>query len=153
MYSAGVSQGAEPPERPEPPDSSGQLMPPVAPPPLVPSSTPAMPPPTTPPVVPHAAAVPSELAFTPGQGGLAIAAFVCGLGGIFTSWCCIGLPLAIAAVVCGILGKKDAEKRGASNWMWTTGLILGIIALVIFVIVVIVSGLNTDFDTTEFNIN
>ena len=37
--------------------------------------------------------------------------------------------------------------------MWTTGLILGIIALVIFVIVVIVSGLNTDFDTTEFNIN
>ena len=112
-----------------------------------------MQPPTTPPVTQPAAPVAGAPAIQPGQGGLAIAAFVCGLGGIFTSWCCNGLPLAIAAVVCGILGKKDAEKRGASNWMWTTGLILGIIALVIFVIVVIVSGLNTDFDTTEFNIN
>ena len=96
-----------------------------------------MQPPTTPPVTQPAAPVAGAPAIQPGQGGLAIAAFVCGLGGIFTSWCCIGLPLAIAAVVCGILGKKDAEKRGASNWMWTTGLILGIISLVIFAIVVI----------------
>ncbi len=112
-----------------------------------------MQPPTTPPVAQPAAPVAGAPALKPGQGGLAIAAFVCGLGGIFTSWCCIGLPLAIAAVVCGILGKKDAEKRGASNWMWITGLTLGIVSLVIFVIVVIVSGLNTDFNTTEFNIN
>ena len=112
-----------------------------------------MQPPTPPPVTQPAAPVAGVAPIKPGQGGLAIAAFVCGLGGILTSWCCIGLPLAIAAVVCGILGKKDAEKRGASNWMWTTGLILGIISLVIFAIVVIVSGLNTDFDSTEFNIN
>ena len=112
-----------------------------------------MQPPTTPPVAQPGAPVAGAPAIKPGQGGLAIAAFVCGLGGIFTSWCCIGLPLAIAAVVCGILGKKDAEKRGASNWMWITGLVLGIVALVIFVIVVIVSGLNTDFDTDSFDTN
>jgi len=112
-----------------------------------------MQPPTTPPVGQPAAPVAGMAPIKPGQGGLAIAAFVCGLGGILTSWCCIGLPLAIAAVVCGILGKKDAEKRGASNWMWMTGLILGVVSLVIFVIVVIASGLNTNFNTDNFNNN
>jgi hypothetical protein len=145
-----MSQDSETPEQPETPETPAEPTPPATPPPAEP---PAMQPPTTPPVAQPAAPVAGAPALKPGQGGLAIAAFVCGLGGIFTSWCCIGLPLAIAAVVCGILGKKDAEKRGASNWMWITGLTLGIVSLVIFVIVVIVSGLNTDFNTTEFNIN
>ena len=112
-----------------------------------------MQPPTTPPVTQPAAPVAGAPAIQPGQGGLAIAAFVCGLGGIFTSWCCIGLPLAIAAVVCGILGKKDAEKRGASNWMWMTGLILGAVALVIFVIMLIIGAANTSYENINFNTN
>lgn len=112
-----------------------------------------MPPPTTPPVAQPAAPVAGAPAIKPGQGGLAIAAFVCGLGGIFTSWCCIGVPLAIAAVVCGILGKGDAEKRGASNWMWMTGLILGAVALVIFVIMLIIGAANTSYENINFNTN
>lgn len=91
--------------------------------------------------------VPVAGAVTPGQGGLAIAAFVCGIVGILTSWCCVGIPLAIAAVVCGILGKSEAQKRGAPDWMWMTGLILGVIALVIFIVMLIVGVANTDFNT------
>ena len=110
-----------------------------------------MPPPTTPPVAQPAAPVAGGV--SPGQGGLAIASFVCGIVGILTSWCCIGIPLAIAAVVCGILGKGEAEKRGAPNWMWMTGLILGALAIVIFVIMLIIGVANTNFDTNNFNNN
>ncbi len=70
---------------------------------------------------------------------------ICGIGGILTSWCCIGVPLAIAAVVCGALGKTEAERRGAPNWMWMTGLILGAVAIVIFVLAMIIGVATTDF--------
>ena len=145
-----MSQDSETPEQPETPETPAEPTPPATPPPAQP---PAMQPPTTPPVAQPAAPVAGTVPIKPGQGGLAIAAFVCGLGGILTSWCCIGLPLSIAAVVCGILGKKEAEKLGASNWMWMTGLILGAVSLVIFVIVVIAWGLNTNFNTDNFNNN
>jgi hypothetical protein len=144
-----MSQDSETPEQPETPETPAEPTPPPAQPP----ATPAMQPPTTPPVTQPAAPVAGAPAIQPGQGGLAIAAFVCGLGGIFTSWCCIGVPLAIAAVVCGILGKKDAEKRGASNWMWMTGLILGAVALVIFVIMLIIGAANTSYENINFNTN
>lgn len=144
-----MSQDSETPEQPETPETPAESTPPPAQPP----APPAMPPPTTPPVAQPAAPVAGAPAIKPGQGGLAIAAFVCGLGGIFTSWCCIGVPLAIAAVVCGILGKGDAEKRGASNWMWMTGLILGAVALVIFVIMLIIGAANTSYENINFNTN
>lgn len=144
-----MSQDSETPEQPETPETPAESTQPPAQPP----APPAMPPPTTPPVAQPAAPVAGAPAIKPGQGGLAIAAFVCGLGGIFTSWCCIGVPLAIAAVVCGILGKGDAEKRGASNWMWMTGLILGAVALVIFVIMLIIGAANTSYENINFNTN
>jgi len=112
-----------------------------------------MQPPTTPPVGQSDAPVAGTAAVTPGQGGLAIASFVCGIIGLLTSWCCIGVPLAIAAVVCGILGKGEAEKRGAPNWMWMTGLILGAVALVIFVIMLIIGAANTSYENVNFNTN
>jgi len=117
------------------------------PPPAGPPATPEMPPPTTPPV--GQPVVPA--AVTPGQGGLAIAAFVCGIIGLLTSWCCIGIPVAIAAVICGVLGKKEAEKRGAPNWMWITGLVLGVVALVFFVIALIIGVASTDFNSVNTN--
>ena len=61
--------------------------------------------------------------------------------------------MAIAAVVCGILGKGEAEKRGAPNWMWMTGLILGAVALVIFVIMLIIGAATTSYENVNFNTN
>ena len=114
------------------------------PPPTGPPATPAVQPPTT-------SSVTATAVVTPGQGGLAIAAFVCGIIGLLTSWCCIGAPVAIAAVILGILGKKEAEKRGAPSWMWMTGLILGAVALVIFVIMLVIGVANTDFNSVNTN--
>ena len=141
-----MSQDSETPEQPETPETPAEPTPPATPPPAQPS---AMPPPVAQPAAPVAGTVPIK----PGQGGLAIASFVCGIIGLLTSWCCIGVPLAIAAVVCGILGKGEAEKRGAPNWMWMTGLILGAVALVIFVIMLIIGAANTSYENVNFNTN
>jgi len=83
----------------------------------------------------------------PGQPGLAIAALATGIGGLLTSWCCIGLPLAIAAIVTGILGRKQAAERGVSPTMATVGLVLGVLTLLLAILFTILIGFSTDFDT------
>lgn len=135
---------AQPPSQP-PAAPSGEGQAPPPPPPPAPSA-PAAAAPTPPAAAPAAAAG----AATPGQPGLAIAAFVCGLISILTSWCCIGVPVGVAAVVCGILAKGEVERRGAPSWMWITGLVLGAVSLAVFAILLIIGAANTEwnFDTS-----
>lgn len=149
------------------PGSGGTSGQPEAPPPAEPPAAPAQPPaapagegqapPPPPPPAPPAASTPppaapaaAAAAANPGQPGLAIAAFVCGLISILTSWCCIGVPVGVAAVVCGILAKGEVERRGAPSWMWITGLVLGAVSLAVFAILLIVGAANTEwnFDTS-----
>lgn len=159
----GAGGGAQPPETPaqgsgdEPtkPMPETPAQPPAAQPPAAPPQGGApTPPPPPPPATPAPAGNPAApipgVASGPGQPGLAITAFVCGLISIFTSWCCIGVPLGVAAVICGILAKGEVEKRGASSWMWITGLVLGAVSLAVFVILLIVGAANTswNFDTS-----
>lgn len=137
------------PTRPMPPaPSEGGATPPPPPPPPAPAAPAAGTPGA--PVAASGAAPVAAGPTTPGQPGLAIAAFVCGLISVFTSWCCIGIPLGIAAVVCGALAKGEVERRGAPSWMWITGLVLGIISLAVFAILLILGAANTDwnFDTS-----
>ncbi|MBU6337654.1 MAG: hypothetical protein KGR19_07550 [Acidobacteria bacterium] len=145
------------PSQPEQPADSGAEQPPAAPPPPAPPAPPAGSAPPPPPPAPAAAApagatAPAGGAVAPGPGqpGLAIAAFVCGLISILTSWCCIGVPLGVAAVVCGIVAKGEVERRGVSSWMWITGLVLGALSLAVFAILLIIGAANTDwnFDTS-----
>ena len=139
------AQPSEPPAQPpaQPPAAaSGEGQAPPPPPPAPPAAAA----PTPPAAAPAAAAG----AATPGPPGLAIAAFVCGLISILTSWCCIGVPVGVAAVVCGILAKGEVERRGAPSWMWITGLVLGAVSLAVFAILLIVGAANTEwnFDTS-----
>jgi Domain of unknown function (DUF4190) len=87
-----------------------------------------------------------------GQPPLSIISLVTGILGLLTFWCCIGWPASIAAVVTGILGRKQAPERGASPTMATIGLVLGIIGIVLAigwtVIVGFSGGFNADFDTS-----
>lgn len=140
---SGQPETPPPAQPPAAPPGQGQA-PPPPPPPAPPAPAAAAPTP------PAAAAGAAAGAATPGQPGLAIAAFVCGLISILTSWCCIGVPVGVAAVVCGILAKGEVERRGAPSWMWITGLVLGAVSLAIFAILLIVGAANTEwnFDTS-----
>lgn len=104
------------------------------------------PPPPAPAAAPAAgqpAAAPAAGPVTPGQPGLAIASFVCGIIGILLVWCCgFGGLLSIAAIITGALAKGEVEKRGAPGWMWITGVVLGAVGLVILLVWAIVVGIN-----------
>ena len=74
--------------------------------------------------------------------------------GLLTSWCCLGIPLGIAAIITGVMGRNEAKRRGMSPTMATIGLALGILSLVIFLIFILIGALSTDFnfDTdSDFN--
>ena len=128
--------GGEAPTPAQPPAApSGGTPPPPPPPPAQPPAAPA--------AQPAGAAPAPGVASGPGQPGLAIASFVCGLVGILLVWCCgFGGLLSIAAIITGILAKGETERRGAPNWMWITGIVLGALGLVILLIWAIVVGIN-----------
>ena len=68
---------------------------------------------------------------------LSIGSLVLGIGGlIFSCCCCLGVPFDIAAIVVGIIAKK---KNVPSQGMALAGIILGAVALVIYVITVIIN--------------
>ena len=129
----------QPPSPPEQP-AEGQAQPPAEQPPAAPPSPPAPPAPAAAAAAPGA---PVPAAATPGQPGTAIASLVCGLLGILLVWCCgFGGLLSIAAIITGVMAKGEVERRGAPSWMWITGLVTGIIGLVILLIWAIVVGIN-----------
>jgi Na+/H+-dicarboxylate symporter len=73
--------------------------------------------------------------------GLAIASMVCGIASIvlFCVWW-LSIPLAIAAVICGILARgKIARGEAAGAGMAKAGLITGIIGAVLAILFVILA--------------
>ena len=85
--------------------------------------------PTPPPSTPYSSAAPAKSPI------LSILSLVFGILGILGSFFVgSGLLPAIAAVVLGVLGRR---KEPAARGFWLTGLILGIVAIVISLIVLI----------------
>ena len=73
------------------------------------------------------------------QKGLSIASMVCGILSLIGCWCCgLGLILAIAAIVLGILGRKKGGKGFglAGIICGSIGVIGNLIYLVYFIIVI-----------------
>ncbi|NNE90270.1 MAG: DUF4339 domain-containing protein [Verrucomicrobiales bacterium] len=63
---------------------------------------------------------------------LALSSMICGIAGlVLTFGCAIGLPVSIAAVICGHKAKKKLEEHGLStqNGQVTAGLITGYIGI------------------------
>lgn len=66
-----------------------------------------------------------------GGNGLAIAAFVCG---ILSVTFCTGVGIVqIAAIIMGIIAMKQGQKK----WMAVTGLVLGILGVVLTAVICI----------------
>ena len=53
-----------------------------------------------------------------------------------------GRTIRVGSVSDLILAKGEVEKRGAPNWMWITGVALGVLGLVILLIWAIAIGVN-----------
>lgn len=71
---------------------------------------------------------------------------MCGILGVLTFWCCLGIPFGIAAAVTGFLGRKRAEESGQSTGMATIGLVLGIIALALSLILTVIGIASGGYD-------
>lgn len=68
---------------------------------------------------------------------LSIVSLVLGIVGlVFSCCCCLGVPFDIAAIVVGVIAKK---KNVPSQGMALAGIILGAVALVIYLITVIIN--------------
>jgi hypothetical protein len=82
-----------------------------------------------------------------GQPAFAVVALVTGILGLLTSLCwCLGLPLCVAAIVFGILGRRQAIERGFSPAMATAGLVMGIVGVAIALIFLIIGVATTNFN-------
>src|SRR6266540_4904403 len=108
-------------------------------PPQPPAGQPPPPPPGgNPPVPPGQPWVPQP-PVQQGQPGFAVVSLVTGIVGVLTSVCwCLGLPLCVASIVFGVLGRNQAQERGYSTGMATAGLVLGIIGVAIGVILIVI---------------
>ena len=64
------------------------------------------------------------------------AALVTGLLGLILTFLCaaLGVPLAIAAIVLGIQGRKQARYTGSPSGAATAGLVLGVISLTLLAV-------------------
>ena len=65
----------------------------------------------------------------------------------FVGWV-LGLPIPIAAIILGVLGRK--REPFASKGLWLTGIILGIVSLVAVIISIIGWVLLTAFSSTDY---
>jgi hypothetical protein len=123
-----------PPPGPPPPPGGPPPPPPGGPPPFQPGGgQPGGFPPSPPPQGggPQAAQGPSQLP---------LISLIAGIVALLTSWCCIGFIAGIAAVVTGVIGRNQAAERGGSVGQATAGIVLGAVALVIWLILIIVSA-------------
>jgi len=64
-----------------------------------------------------------------GQPPVALASLGLAVAGLLTFLCFLGLPLSVAAVVTGVIGRLEARRRGVSETPATAGLIIGIATL------------------------
>ena len=71
---------------------------------------------------------------------ISIAALVCGILGLIGGWIPVvkyfTLILAIVAIVLGAKGQKQAKALGEPTAMATTGMVLGIVAVAITVLLI-----------------
>ena len=74
-----------------------------------------------------------EAAPAPAGNGLAIASLICGIASVLCSCVYVGILPAIAAIICGAIGKGKCPKAGMAKW----GLVLGIIGAVLFVLSIV----------------
>ena len=65
-----------------------------------------------------------------GQPSPAVASLVCGIAGLVTFLCFLGLPLAVAAVIVGLVARGQARSRGVGAGMANAGIALGLVTLV-----------------------
>jgi hypothetical protein len=73
-----------------------------------------------------------------GQSPVAIASLGLAVVGLATFLCFLGLPLSVAAVITGVIGRQDARRRGASETPATAGLIIGIATLFLAVLFTVI---------------
>ncbi len=108
---------------PPPPPSSS-----VPPPPPPAGSTP---PPPPPPVYGQVPGQPVGYQPGPSQDAKSVGALATGILSILLSIFCalLSIPLGIAAIVLGVMGRKSLKAQGRGTGMATTGLVLGILSL------------------------
>jgi uncharacterized membrane protein len=98
-----------------------------------------------------------------GNPGIAVAGFVVGLIGLLASWVFVaGLIICIVGLVLSIIGRRQANERGAPTGLATAGLVCSIVGLVIAVIITVLVGIlleesdeafeDLTFTTTTFNL-
>lgn len=92
----------------------------------------------TPPQAPPPAPVQPQPQGTP---GIAVAAFVCGLIGLFSSWLVFGVILSVLGIIFGVIGKRQADERGGQgSGLALAGLIMGVIGVVILIALIIIGA-------------
>ena len=69
-----------------------------------------------------------------GQPPVALASLGLAVAGLATFLCFLGLPLCVAAVVTGVIGRIEARRRGVSETPATAGLIIGVATLILAVL-------------------
>ena len=87
---------------------------------------------------------PYEEEMKPAGNGVAIAALICGIASIVCYCWGFGVLAGIAAIICGIIGRKKCEKKAMATW----GIVLGIISIVILLLAIIFSILAPLFGFT-----
>lgn len=83
-----------------------------------------------------------------GANGMAIAGFVLGILGLLGSWCILGIPLWLLAIIFS--GVALAGKNRSQRGLGIAGLVMGITAAGIMVIVMILGVANYIFTMNNF---
>jgi hypothetical protein len=74
-----------------------------------------------------------------GQPPVALASLGLAIAGLATFLCFLGLPLSVAAVVTGVIGRIEARRRGVTETPATAGLIIGAATLVLAILIAAIS--------------
>lgn len=83
---------------------------------------------------------PTQVA-APVQNGMGVTGFITGLLGFLFCWVPgLGLILGVLGVVFGGLGIQAFRKRGQNNGLAIAGLVLGALAILVFVVIMIAAA-------------
>jgi hypothetical protein len=66
-----------------------------------------------------------------------VAGFVCALVGLLVSWVGWTVVLCVIGLVLSIMGRRQANERGAPTGLATAGIVMGIIGTVIAIIIIV----------------
>lgn len=74
------------------------------------------------------------------NSGLAIASLICGIAAIPGFFCCLALPLSLAAIICGHLAMAEIARNPRlenSRGMAKAGLIMGYIVIALNIVLIV----------------